>query len=172
VVWGRMINQRRCIISKGVLPWQILWFEDCAIGATDARTDKSLMSLRLRDSGCVPLRYTWITLYDMHHIALHFICFSLIMIVELLLWLWTYEICECLTICVEVQVVMFYSCSVVFEWGLLGWVDILLHVVVMEVQLDEIGVLVFYIAYFVFSGLLVEYCVIWYSFPCFYTWVG
>jgi len=94
------------------------------------------------------------------------------MIIELLLWLWTCEICECLTICVEVQFVMFYSCFVVIEWGLLGWVDILLHVVVMEVQLDEIGVLVFYIAYFVFSGLLVEYYVIWYSFPCFYTWVG
>ena len=59
---------------------------------TDAWTDMSPMGPGLRDSGCVSLRKTCITIFD---IASHLHCTFYYWRVLLILWLFLCEVCDC-----------------------------------------------------------------------------
>lgn len=103
----------------------------------------------------IDMQHSW-----WHSVALHlnlidYDCWSIIGI-------WNREIHECLAICLELQVLMFFSCSIIFEWELLGWVDNFLIVVVMGVQLKELKYLCSILLFLEFNGFLVEYGVVYY----------
>ena len=77
-------------------PWWLLLSSVVSCAATDAWTDMSPMGPGLRDSGCVSLRKTCITIFDIasHGIA-HFYYWWTWTCVLLILWLFLCEACDC-----------------------------------------------------------------------------
>ena len=86
------------IIFRGMYraPRRLLLSRVVSCAATDAWTDMSPMGPGLRDSGCVSLRKTCITIFDIasHGIA-HFYYWWTWTCILLILWLFLCEACDC-----------------------------------------------------------------------------